>query len=65
MSKIWMRSAQYWMLPEQAPFKVGSDARFSHVREAVKVTGATLLALKGEQDWSPEATKRLCASIAT
>ena len=49
--------AQYWMLPEQAPFKVGSDARFSHVREAVKVTGATLLALKGEQDWSPEVHK--------
>ena len=49
--------AQYWMLPEHAPFKVGSDARFSHVREAVKVTGATLLALKGEQDWSPESHK--------
>ncbi len=49
--------AQDWMLPEQAPFKVGSDARFSHVREAVKVTGSTLLALKGVQDWSPDAHK--------
>ena len=44
--------ADYWMRPEHAPFKVGSDARISHMRDAVTVSGATLLALNGQMPWS-------------
>lgn len=49
--------SQYWMRPEHAPFKIGSDARVSHMRDAVVVTGSTLLALQGLAPWSDIAHK--------
>lgn len=50
-------ASQYWMLPEQLPFRAGSDARYSHVRGAVSVSGATLLALSQQGMWSEQAHK--------
>lgn len=51
-------AAWYWMRPENAPMKVGSDARVNHLREAVQVSGATLMALQGQVAWNEQSHKQ-------
>lgn len=52
-------AARYWMRPEHLPFKVGSDARFGFVRDAVEISGASLLALEGHMPWTANAHKEV------